>query len=144
MCDLHSHGSAGSGCHPDKFTGYLDQNPLPAIPASVRVRPFSANDLNFTGPDVAALGPGIAIKSGGSNFRRTVDMSTSTPAGPFAANTGGHQATKTRKITITKLANGKRRIPLSTKNVYSSTAASGRGKAKVGGGGVPAGTCIVM
>src|SRR5579862_8152829 len=135
MCDLHSRGSAGSGCHPDKFAGYVDQNPLPAIPANARVRPFGASGLNFTGLNVTTLGPGITIQAGGSNSHRTVAMS-STPADPFAAYTGGHQATKTKKTTITKIASGKRRIPLSTKNVYSSTATSGRGRAKVGGGGV--------
>ena len=141
MCDLHSCGSAGSGRRSDKFTGYLSQNPLPLIPASARIRPFRVNGLNFAGPDVATFGPGVAIGAGDSNSHGTVDMSSSNP---LAAGTDNHQATRTRNVTLTKLANGKCLIPLSAKNIYGSTAASGRGKARVGGGGVPAGACIVM
>ena len=98
MCDLCSCGSAssnsptgsngpagpaGSGCHSDKFTGYLNQNPvstLPAVPASAHVRPFRANTLNFSSPDVVALNIGISIGVGNSNSHRAMHISSATPA----------------------------------------------------------------
>jgi hypothetical protein len=105
------------------------------------MRQFHADNLDFPGsgvePDIAALGSGIHVGAGHSNPHCT--MQVSSPAPP--ADNG--KTIKKEQKTKRKLGKGKHGV-MFPNNVYVSSTAGGKGRAKVGGAGVPAETCILM
>ncbi|KAH0544795.1 hypothetical protein FGG08_001024 [Glutinoglossum americanum] len=142
--------SAGSGSTTDsnlsdEYSHCLNQDPVltqPTVPAKAHVRQFHAENLDFAGsdaePDITALGTGTAVEVGHSSPRNNVHVL------PPAGETDNPKAVKKEQKAKRKPCKGKHRVSLPISNIYISSSAGGRGRAKVGGAGVPVGACILM
>ncbi|KAI9869454.1 MAG: hypothetical protein M1813_000243 [Trichoglossum hirsutum] len=150
----YSRSPASSGCsidsdHSEEYTHCLSQGPvptLPAIPARARVR--HTDDLDFPGSDIGsdivALSSGIPVGVERSNSHNTVQISSRAPVIPPDTNTDNEMATRNKHKAKWILASGKHTVQFPISNVYVSSPAGGRGRAKVGGAGIPAVACVLM
>ena len=150
MCSYSSGGSspAGSTCTVNSgITRYDNPNSVAALPpvlANAPTHHSRADTLNFKGSKDITLSSDTLVEEdfdsdGATDVKLEISIVSTT------ASTSELMAIKNKQGKCSaKFINGKQRIPLSIKNIYTNSAAGGRGKAKVGGGGVPLGTCNVM